>query len=342
MNRDELLTNIPEDLRLTHDGYFREAFEIKRLGQVFLKKLLPREALVRLDLNGLTVEPRHQTDDRFKETIADVVYRVPVKRTKKHINFFVVMEHKSYQDFLTVFQLWCYVYLICRREFLAARERGEVRAGYRLPPVAAIIVHHGPSKFKGKTQLAELFLPLPGLEQYLPGLQAILFDLNSIADDDPIMNDPEVPELKVVLMVLKTVFRRDVALKVKDVLEALKPHSDDPTTRRLIRATLVYLANNAKHLRRSFETFLGTIKETTGEKNMPTMVEIWLAEGEAKGEARGEARGAVLAFLRAKFNRVPAEVESEIRSMTDLTALQSLATHAETCQSLEEFEKSLR
>ena len=34
-------------------------------------------------------------------------------------------------------------------------------------------------------------LPLPGLEQYLPKLQAVLFDLNSIADDDPILNNPE-------------------------------------------------------------------------------------------------------------------------------------------------------
>jgi len=63
--------------------------------------------------------------------------------------------------------------------------------------------------------------------------------------------------------------------------------------------------------------------------------------GKAEGVAIGEAKGAVLAFLRARFNNVPATTESTIRSMMDLTALRSLAVHAELCQSLEEFEKAL-
>ena len=91
-----------------------------------------------------------------------------------------MIEHKSYQDFQTIFQLWGYVYLICLREYQAAEQRGENMATYRHPPIVAIIVHHGATKFKGATELAEMFVPIPGLEQYFPGLRAILFDLSNI------------------------------------------------------------------------------------------------------------------------------------------------------------------
>jgi len=138
-----------EDLVLSHDDYFREAFQTKRLAKAFLRKKLPKETLAHLDLKKLIVERRHMTDDLFKDTIADVVYRVPIEGSKEHVNFFVVIEHKSYQDCLTIFQLWGYVFRICYRESLAAQERGEVNVDYRLPPVVAIIVHHGQSKFRG-------------------------------------------------------------------------------------------------------------------------------------------------------------------------------------------------
>jgi len=226
--------------------------------------------------------------------------------------------------------------------FQAAQKRGETKADYRLPPVVAIILYHGKSKFRGKTELSELFFPLPGLEKYLPKLQAILVDLSTIDGDDPLMNDPEVPELRVVLMVLKMVFRRDIVPKIKEVLQELKPYSDDPVMRRLIRATWVYLANNAKHLRRNFDTLLGTFEEVVGEKVMSTLVEMWKAEGEAKGKAEGEEKGKVLAILEVRFNKVPKGIEKAIRSMVDLIALKSLVEHAKTCQSLDDFGEALK
>jgi hypothetical protein len=69
-------------------------------------------------------------------------------------------------------------------------------------------------------------------------------------------------------------------------------------------------------------------------------IKVW-KDGEAVGEARGEARGRVLAILQTRFRKVPKDVEKTVRAMTDMTALESLAVHAETCQSLDEFKKAL-
>ena len=44
------------------------------------------------------------------------------------------------------------------------------------------------------------------------------------------------------------------------------------------------MVNNAEHLRRNLDTMLGTFKEIIGEKDMPTMVEIWKTEGKIEGK----------------------------------------------------------
>jgi hypothetical protein len=70
-------------------------------------------------------------------------------------------------------------------------------------------------------------------------------------------------------------------------------------------------------------------------------VAVGKAEGVAEGEAKA-GRNMVLTFLRAKFSRVPKEVERAIRAMNDPTALESWAAHAATCQTMDEFARALR
>ena len=150
-------------------------------------------------------------------------------------------------------------------------------------------------------------------------------------------------------MVLKVVFRKDVVMKVTDVLQALKPHSDDPATRRLIRATFVYLMNNARHLRKqNWEVLANTFKEVTGGEDMPTMVEVWKAEGKVEGIAIGRAeektvarREMVLKALRKKFKQVPSEIEDAVLSRSDPIALESLLEHVFDSDSLDEFATGL-
>ena len=78
------------------------------------------------------------------------------------------------------------------------------------------------------------------------------------------------------------------------------------------------------------------------------MIKTIFEEREAIGEARGKAEGEtqkgrsmLLTLLRKKFQKVPKKIENAIQSMTDPTALESLAAHVLDSQSLDEFEKAL-
>jgi len=57
-----------------------------------------------------------------------------------------------------------------------------------------------------------------------------------------------------------------------------------------------------------------------------------------KAEAKAET---LLKILWKKFNKVPKKTEKAICKMTDPVALDSLAIHAATCQSLKEFAAEL-
>jgi hypothetical protein len=69
-----------------------------------------------------------------------------------------------------------------------------------------------------------------------------------------------------------------------------------------------------------------------------------LQEGFELGQAHGELKGSVniiLAILRDRFGQVPSHVVDSLNQRTDVTALKSLAVHATTCSSLDDFTEDL-
>ena len=81
---------------------------------------------------------------------------------------------------------------------------------------------------------------------------------------------------------------------------------------------------------------------------MPTMVEVWKAEGIAEGEAKGRAeektatsRELILEFLRGRFGKVPKNIERAVNQMNDPIALKSLAARTASCKTLDEFAEEL-
>ena len=69
--------------------------------------------------------------------------------------------------------------------------------------------------------------------------------------------------------------------------------------------------------------------------------DIGYSEGKTDGKAE-QGKNTLLKILRARFHRVPRDVEKLIKSMTDPVALDSWAVHAATCQSMNEFAEAIR
>jgi predicted transposase YdaD len=330
-----------EPRKLDHNGFFTNTFQMKRLAKRFLWFTLPSNLREHLDFDGLTIEQKHLVDNVFKSREADIIYRVPIKGSEHYVDFFIILEHKSFNDLWTIFQLWIYVALVCQRNYQEVEKagKGHVPVDYRLPPVIAIIIHHGESRFSGKTELSELFSELPGIENYLPKLQAVLFDLSAISDDD-VPDDPEVPELKLVLMALKIVFRKDAGTTITAILKEMESVSGDPLLRDVVCMVWYYFVTSAKHMDHDYNILYDTINKIVEVESMSTMLEKAEAKGQAKGKAEGKAE-MVLKALRRKFKQVPQGIEDTILSMSDQIALESLLEHAIDSETLDEFVTAL-
>jgi len=278
----------------------------------------------------------------FRETRADMIYRVPILGREENLCIYVLLEHKSYNDFFAIFQADQYAGQISQQELRRTIDEKRLTVDFRLSPVLVIIFHHGETAFTGPIDVAGVYEDYDVLADYVSHRRAILFDLSTLPESE-IPDDPETPELYAVLRIMQVIFSMDIATKSRVVLERLKPYSDIPKYRRLIRFLWFYIVSNARHMSRpELLTVTEIVKKVIGESEMPTILEQFKAEGEVIGEARGEARGKVLTILETRFDKIPQDLEKTIRTMTDQVALESLVEHAKSCKSLGEFAESLK
>jgi len=327
--------------RFTHDMLFREVFEWLGVAKAFLRLVLSEPILAKLDLDRLTIEPRDFLSIIFKETRADVIYRLPIIGSEEALRIYVVLEHKSYNDFFAIFQADQYAGQISQKEYNEAVDAKRLNADFRLSPVLVIIFHHGDSAFTGPTDVAGVYNDHGILGDYLPHRRAILFDLSTLSASE-LPDDPETPELYAVLRIMQVIFSLGISTKVKEVLERLEPYSKIPKYHRLIRILWWYFVKNArKESRQGVMTVTEAVKKMIGEKEMSMVLEMLKAEGKAEGKAE-KGREMLLKILQAKFKRVPRDVEHTISKMTDPVALDSWAVHAATCESMNEFAESIR
>lgn len=320
---------------LTHDRFFELTFQMREVATAFLRATLPKELSDALDLDALTPAPTDTIATHFRKMRADVIYNVPVRGSGEYVSVYVVMEHKSYDDFWAVHQAWQYAVQICYHAVKAVEKNNNIPASFRLPPVIAIIVHHGKTTFTGPTQLADLFKRIPGFETFVPHMQAILFDLTAMKESE-IPDDPDVPAMCAVLRIMQVIFQKQIGVKSREIIRELKERDSESKYYELLRIICYYVIQSGTEAdEEDTQILTQTIKEVIGEE-MPTLVENWVAQGETKGKAES-----ILLVLTTRFLSVPDSLEARVKAIKDVERLDELTRQAASCTSLEEFVASL-
>lgn len=285
--------------------------------------------MAKLDLDDLKIEPKDFLSIVFKETRADMIYRVPILGREESLCVYVLLEHKSFDDFWTILQADGYAGQISQEELRQARNEKRLTADFRLSPVLVIIFHHGETAFSGPIDVAGVYENDEVFADYIPHRKAILFDLRTLSEGE-IPDDPEVPELYAVLRIMREIFSIEIGTKSREVLERLKPYSEIPKYRRIIRFLWYYLISTARHLaKRELMRVTETVKQVIGEKEMPTILEQIRSEGEAKG--------GVIRALTRQYGTIPESIFERVRAITDIKKLDELFDLAFDCGSLDEF-----
>ena len=126
----------------SHDNFFKLIFSDPKLVKELLELLFIKEEREAFNLDDIRFEK-----DTHKKQLADIVLSFSLKNyPKKRIEFFMILEHKSYNDKNSHEQMLKYLYLI--RELI-------LNLTGRVKPIIPAMFYHGKQPLKLKNSLQE-------------------------------------------------------------------------------------------------------------------------------------------------------------------------------------------
>jgi hypothetical protein len=301
----------------------------------FLVSYADPKFVAEIDITKIKPAPTHYVGKSGHERIVDLVFQCPLKDGRGDLMAVIIFEHQGGSLKKIPRKLHKYISGIWEAEtkegkkVLSAPYFIVLRTGKRL--------HRGPfPKMSDSLPKDRNGKPLG----HVPEIKYDVFDLPAW----DFKNLVGGPVLRLALGILKKMLEEggdELSEAFLPLLEIADEEEQVELTKELLNFVAKAFAVYDRPL--DAETVSKVLKPVFKDKEQ-TMIKTIFEEREAIGEARGEARGKadiVLLLLQKKFHKVPKRVEEAVRSMTDPTALESLAAHVVDCQSLEEFEKAL-
>jgi hypothetical protein len=324
-------------------GNYIDAFVKRMFGQIvifsdFLLHYADKEFVAKINLKKIQLEPTHYFGKDGDERIVDLIFKCPLKRVGGSLMAVIVFEHQSGSLEKMPLKLLKYISAIWNKE---------LNEGQPLSLPYFIVLRTAKRPHKGVYPTILDSFPKECDDKLLGHVPKIKYDVLDLP-----AKDFGKLEGGAVLRLVLGLLHKMTGDNIDEFPEALKPLLEITDEAQQIELTkeLMDFVNRAfaAHNRLADEVtwqkalhpiFKG--KETTMIKTIfEEKYDAGVDEGIAIGAVRGKAE-TVLAILRARFKRIPKEVESAIRQMTDLIALESLAVQASTCQSMDEFVKAL-
>jgi hypothetical protein len=330
-------------------GNYIDAFIKRMLGQVvvfidFLLNYADQGFVSQIDLRKISPAPTHYIATDGDERIADLIFHCPLKSGDGSLMAVIIFEHQGGDLKKIPQKLLKYISGIWSEETKAGKKVLSapyfivLRTGKRphrgpLPKVADSLPKGRDGKPLGK--LVEIDYDVVDLPAWDfgslvggPVLRLVLGMLHKMTGG----HEDEFPEALLPL------------LEITDEEEKL-----ELTKEILPFATKAFAAHNRRLDAETLNRALEPIFKDKERFMITTIFEEKFLEGKAEGKSEGKAEGKaegeaniVLLLLRKKFHKVPKKLENAIRSMTDSTALESLAAHVVDCQSLDEFSDALK
>jgi len=253
-------------LKHPHDSFFKKLFDNEENIRDFLKVYLPKDLKKEMDFNTIKISNTEKENKKHKKYYLDLSVDCKLKDTDTKI--YIIFEHKSYHDKLTLIQILNYCLTIWENEI-------ENNQKY-LTPIIPFIFYHGKTKANLKSNFKDYFKKSKAIEGYLMNFKFIIFDTNKIENSDIIESIDNI-YLSASLLLMKNIFKdiKEIRPILKEIIKL-----DDDRVIRLFEYIIVI-----KDIEK--EKFQEILKEIKGEDKMPSLAQRWLDEGIAIGVQKG-------------------------------------------------------
>ena len=120
-----------------HDTFVRRIFSDPETARGFVASKLKKEILATLDLDSLELVEGSFVDEELRESHSDLLFTVRFRDGGTGL-IYILLEHKSFPDPMTPFQLLRYMVRIWE---------SQQRANVELSPIIPLILYHGETKW---------------------------------------------------------------------------------------------------------------------------------------------------------------------------------------------------
>ena len=297
------------DIKHPHDTFFKKVFGDIRNTRDFLKSYLPNDLASNINFEKMRITDTEKLNLKYEKFFLDLSVDCKINGVQSEI--YIVFEHKSYKDKLTLIQILNYCLLIWGDEIKNGKKY--------LTPIIPFIFYHDKLKSGFHKNFKDYFKVDEVLEKYLLDFKMLIFDTTEVSDEE-IKNKIDNMFLTASLLLMKNIFKKPEELKA--VFKAIIELKDD---RKLM---LFEYITTKKDLTK--EKFSEIMIELKGD-DMQSLAEIWMNEGKIKGEIKGEIRGrlkeireSIKMILNLKFNRIGDSIFLSIQKIKEVEKLKEI------------------
>ena len=286
-----------------HDKFFREVFFQEDYARELLLATLPPGISGLLDFRKIVVENTSMIE-RGVEKKSDLLIRTKLGGYPALI--YILVEHKSYADRWSVFQLLKYMVRIWERE------RAKRKTDQALPTIIPVLFYHGTRKWRMPLDFSSYFASAKELESHIPAFRPVMIDLQAMEDHD----FRGSKRIQAALKILKYC-RRNLRVHLVEILSGVFAAPMDEAQRTFLNTLLMYIIEGGRDVdEQDVDQAILAIGSREVREAYMTVAEQLIARGKEEGKLEGK-RESLLKQLAQKFGSISEADERKIMETQD-------------------------
>jgi predicted transposase/invertase (TIGR01784 family) len=311
-----------------HDRFFREVFSQEDNARDLLSATLPNGIVDLLDLRKIVVENTSMLEGVRSQQRSDLLIRTKLGGSPALV--YILVEHKSYGDRWSVFQLLKYMVRIWERE------RVKQGTATTLPIIIPVLFYHGTRKWRMPLDFSSYFVAEKELHPHIPVFRPVMIDLQAMEDQD--FRGSEM--IQAALKTLKY-SRADLGVYLLEILRSVVAERMDEKHRTFLESLFGYILVvgadiDEQDVDRAFR-FIGSHE---AREAYMTLAEQLMARGKEEGRIK-DKQEILLQLLSQKFGTISEIDTNRITTMQHADKLDKALELILKSESIEEILKPL-
>lgn len=216
------------DLSQPHDRFFRHVFSQRDIVEDILIENIPSIQHM-IQPGSLEICKDKFISTELHSYASDLLLKAKML-DDQDIYFYLLLEHKSYNEPQVAFQLLRYMIRIWEKSTETSKP---------LPFIFPVVIYHGKHRWNTNVNFSHLVTVPSGMNDYVPSFQYYLYDLSQFRDEEiqgKILS-------RVSLLLFKHIFDADFGDRFVQICELLREIKDRKTALEYLRSVLEYIAN---------------------------------------------------------------------------------------------------